>query len=205
MSGDAMFGTILDGPKERDAIHVATAAVCATIKLIPGQDIGFVTAGDVHSVGVTDTPIGIVDPYLKHPIFPGQWFWMFLYPRTITSLHHNWTHPAFEAPALVARPESTTDDLIGTIALSRDNIPLPPSAEMSMEEAWLRGFADSNDVEYEELLDAANGYVHHREYLCDGGKWEGRYVPDEFWPFYEAVTKRKVAEKDRGSFFSCSC
>jgi hypothetical protein len=58
---------------------------------------------------------------------------------------------------------------------------------------------------YDELMEAAAGYIKYSDYLCEGGRWEGSYVPDEFWFHYEVVTGELVPEDKRGSFFSCSC
>lgn len=73
------IGTILDGSDPRDAIHIAVIPMVATSILWPGQRLAN----------------GIVDPFLVGRVVVGQWFYLFLYPNTITSLRHSWTHPAF--------------------------------------------------------------------------------------------------------------
>ncbi|MFO0822607.1 MAG: hypothetical protein U0792_05710 [Gemmataceae bacterium] len=40
-------------------------------------------------------PVGIVDPFLREAVRPGQRFWLFMYPNTVTTLRHEWTHPAY--------------------------------------------------------------------------------------------------------------
>ncbi len=42
---DVKLGSLINGPKVRDAIHVAVAPVVATEKLMPGQHIGFAQEG----------------------------------------------------------------------------------------------------------------------------------------------------------------
>lgn len=94
---------IEDGDRRRDAVHVAVAAVTAETRLSPGQHIGLVRADDMELVGPTERNIGIVDPFLTEDVEPGQRFWMFLYPDTISGLRHIWTHPAFSAAAAAIR------------------------------------------------------------------------------------------------------
>jgi hypothetical protein len=86
---------ITDGDRRRDAVHVAVAPVTAAGRLVPGQHVGFVHAGDTERVGASENPLGIVDPFLREGVQQGQRFWLFLYPNTVTSLRHVWTHPAF--------------------------------------------------------------------------------------------------------------
>src|SRR5262245_32401756 len=77
----------------RDAIHIAIAPVTASGELRPGQHVGPLPGG---RFGGVEEPIGIVDPFLREPVRDGQLFWLCLYPYTITSLRHVWTHPAFK-------------------------------------------------------------------------------------------------------------
>lgn len=90
---------IQDGDRRRDAIHMAVAPVTATVRLAPGQHVGLVDLDNVERVGPTDSPLGIVDPFLREEVEPGQRFWLFLYPDTITGLRHIWSHPVFAAAA----------------------------------------------------------------------------------------------------------
>jgi hypothetical protein len=80
----------------RDAIHVAVAPARAAHELNPGERVGFVTKGDTEMVGhgILGTH-GIVDPFLTKPVKAGEWFWLFLYPDTTTSLKHFWSHPLY--------------------------------------------------------------------------------------------------------------
>jgi hypothetical protein len=96
MSQDKI-GQLITEDEERDAIHVAIAPVTSKEKLLPGQPVGFVK-DDEETVGsLASKIIGIVDPFLPQDkmVMPGERFWLFLFPNTITSLKHNWTHPEF--------------------------------------------------------------------------------------------------------------
>lgn len=187
MSDDLGFGRLI-GPDEqrvRDAIHIAAAPVVGSEKLHPGQHIGFVK-DDERTVGSgAQKLIGIVDPYLIGPVFPGQRFWMFVYPRTITGLSHRWDHPAFA----------------GTVEPAPDS----HSNRKSAAELWIGDFAARVGLSYDVIMDGARRYINTGDYLCFGGLLEGEYVPDEFWEHYINVTGNFVPEKDRGSFFTCSC
>ena len=165
------LGQLITDKQQRDAIHVAVAPVVAGMTLMPGEHIQF---SDDGTVVVGSDPIGIVDPYLTTPVNKGETFWLFLYPQTVTSLRHDWTHPAFST-----------------------------SEPTSKSERWIANFANDCGLSYQVLMEGAADYVKRGDHLCLGGLLEGRYVPDEFWDHYEAVTKTVV--KDKSNFFSCSC
>jgi hypothetical protein len=97
--GPQLGSFIENGERRRDAVHFAVAPMTAETELAPGQGIALSRANDFEFAGPSDTPIGIVDPFLKLPVQPGQRFWALLNPGTISSLRHIWTHPAFTAVA----------------------------------------------------------------------------------------------------------
>lgn len=99
----ATLGTILDGSEKRDAIHIAVEPVkvsWSSRALNPGEHVYF-NQFDGCRPAVTESH-GIVDPYLTKPVQPGERFWLFIKPRTITELRHVWEHPDF--------PSSTEKD-----------------------------------------------------------------------------------------------
>ena len=85
-------GKLLDSTAGRDAIHFALAPVVAAERLLPCQRVQLDDAG--RAVAGPES-IGLVDPFLTAAVQPGERFWLFLYPGTITALRHVWVHPAF--------------------------------------------------------------------------------------------------------------
>jgi len=63
----------------RDAVHVAVIPILALREMRPGERL----------------QNGIVDPFLAAPVPAGSWFYLCLYPGTVTSLRHVWAHPNF--------------------------------------------------------------------------------------------------------------
>jgi hypothetical protein len=183
MANEPKIGQLLTSHlADRDAIHIAVAPVIAAEELRPGQHVGFVKDGDTTVVGPNaNSLIGIIDPYLDEIVHPGAACWLFLYPQTITSLRHNWTHPAFGEKKPV----------------------------ISSSERWLRDFADEVDADYDEMMHVASTHCTGNkdrwpDYLIDGGKWEGTSTPEEFWTHFTAVTGKTPTDGPTG-IFSCGC
>lgn len=92
-------GKLITDKAFRDAIHVAIAPANAMETLLPGQHVAY-RYGDAYAEGEF---VGIVDPFLREPVKKGEAFWLFLYPNTVTSLRHAWTHPAFAITRVVEK------------------------------------------------------------------------------------------------------
>ncbi len=203
-SNPPKLGDRLDGAASshhRDAIHIAIAPVRATMKLHPGQGIGFV-ADNKTDVGLVTHPIGIVDPFIQSPIYPGDVFYMFLYPNTITSLRHDWTHPAF-ADKTRDGSEPTRD----YVDQARDEAAVREPRWNAAAYQTLQAFADEAGMDVETLVDHATAYQltggdHHYAFGFDTPDcfWDRQA---EFWEAWEAYTGRKVTVD--GQPFSCAC
>lgn len=197
----ATMGMILpDDAGGRDAVHVAVVAALATFQLMPGQDVEFNHADGTAGLG--DSPIGIVDPFLKAPVNKGQRFWLYLYPRTITGLSHKWSHPAFP------------DDAAATVYNT-------PSQKLASEQ-WLKDFtgradcpgyhavmalveqaADGGSPEHIRYSGAYENAWVDSDYMHFNGSDAHGEIPDEFWRHAEIVIGRPVRVKPK--YFSCSC
>lgn len=188
VSTDALetLGTIIGPDEKRDAIHLA---------VIPMQARFTLSSGDhVNAKGEPFVPyVGIVDPFLGEDVRPGEWFWLVIYPRQITSLRHVWSHPAF--------PE----EQVGLGYTSA------PTKEYS--EGWLRDWVERSECpSYEFLINVAGGETEEPSYYTG---YLGEYalnvhgtdacgeIPDEVWTHVENVIGKKVPH--RPTTFSCSC
>lgn len=194
ISTDALetLGTIItDGG--RDAIHLAVEPVIAGELLCPGQDIGVKNGKAYHNkdkyYAHCDKYVGIVDPFLKQDILPGQKFWLVVYPRQITSLRHVWSHPDFEEKREEIEVESEL-------------------SEKEISQNWINSFADRISQHPNSLMRAARDWELSGDYTYDNSEsYKDASSEDwnEFWKHYEVVEGRIVNPQDKGSFFTCSC
>lgn len=182
VSTDALetLGTTIGEGAGRDAIHLAVEPVVAGMSLVAGEHVGLVDGKAFSSPHVKT--LGIVDPFLTESVREGQKFWLVLYPRQITSLRHVWEHPDFpESKGEVKQEEGIPADSV----------------------RWIRDYASSLGLSYEDLMYAADDYQAHGGYLNRGDLLEGAYTSETFWLHYGLIRGRTV--ENNGNFFRCAC
>lgn len=91
------LGQLINGDASKDAVHVAIAPAVAGSRLSPGDPVTLHPDGSAHATAALG--VGIVDPFLRSRVMPGERFWVFMHPGTVSNLRHEWSHPAFPAPA----------------------------------------------------------------------------------------------------------
>lgn len=127
MESNPKLGQLITTEEKRDAIHFAVAPVtCGPQSLKPGWFVKFHIPGNTEIVRVCEPAdaVGIIDPFLTVTVHPGESCWMMLMPNTITSLRHEWSHPAFE------------------------------QEQRGVSEFWLREFAQAHGLHYGNMIDA---------------------------------------------------
>lgn len=188
-----LIGKIIEGPAEKDAIHVAVAPVHAAFELYPGQHIGINTDGNAIPAELREG-IGIADPFLKTKILPGDRFWLFLYPGSITSLRHQWSHPAFdEATEPAVAPQESS------LISHADHV--------FKSNKWIEDEAEHLDITVNQLMSSAQQWLFDEHYTVqhDSEHWRDSFRSKEFWHHYEVVTGTVVPEEKKHSFFCCTC
>lgn len=181
---------IQDGDQLRDAIHIAVAPVTAGEDLKPGDHVGL--SADLEAFKGTEGNLGIVDPYLTSQIKKGSRFWLLLYPQTITSLRHEWTHDSFPDPQTAASSRQSQAD-----------------ADRAFSKQWIQAFAAAVGISYERCMNGAAEYVASGAWGTVTLSWDTPSVAydniKDFWEHYEKVTGESVEENRKTSFFSCAC
>jgi len=196
MSDTSNIGLIHSGPLAKDAIHIAIAQVSAGEKLKAGDHVGFKDnkEGIVYKDG---QPIGIVDPYLKEEINKDRLFYLFLYPNTVTSLTHQWEHPAFDrSPERIAEADKWLREQLCDYYDDGDAL----TADVVEGTEWnypriLKEFKEGDVGFYAYGTDFSEKY----NYNSDGFR-------KKFWDNLEIVTGKTATPAQRDQdYFSCSC
>lgn len=178
---DVKLGTIIDATAQRDAIHIAIAPVIAGVRLSPGEHVGFVEEGNTEKVGPSKNPIGIVDPFLRADVKKGDRFYLFLFQNTVTSLRHEWTHPAF-------RMTSDKNEARAFIAALAEKIGSPFET-------------------FDDLMAHVKSCIESENCFTDSESMRYTWYENQaaFWKYYEVLTGKKRPEYVSVFSFSCSC
>ena len=181
----------------RDAVHVAVFSAISEERLYPGDEVGIVRQFNEKDFEVSNNFshcefIGIVDPFISKRVAAGERFWVYLYPRTITALSHQWQHPAFE------KMEKETKE-------AKEN---EVKSAKEKSEAWLRNFCETHNVpSYESTLQTVQDAVRNDElrygHITVYGQDAHCDLPNEFWQHMEVVLGVEI--QHRPEYFSCSC
>lgn len=196
-----VLGTVItDKEVGRDAIHLACLPVTTSDEwTLPGAHVGINPDNGVSVVSLSPR-VGIIDPFLPKPVPKGTKVLLVIYPRTIESLRHVWSHPDIPDEAVGGPPAAKSE----------------PSKPQTMEE--LRAALDTlgrildPPVAGRTLIDAMDddGYITVYGYDAHGHI----PIPDDLWAAYETINGRKAERDPRGStddnwnvgvHFSCSC
>lgn len=173
---DVNVGSLPTPSSKKDAIHIAVAPVKSSDRFLPGEHVGLNDKGEVAQV---DNPIGIIDPFLKKAVEPGEPVWLWLYPKTVTNLRHDWSHPAFEKINVTAESEK-----------------------------WLREFAKKTSWSYEDVIEMVSqafttGSAHGGD---DSTADVFNDNKDDLCKHVSAVTGKTFKQETvEEAYFSCAC
>lgn len=192
----AKLGTTPNGDEGRDAVHIAIVPCRAGQVLDGGTPVRLNNEG----LAVQCRPgeaVGVVDPFI--PDIPGvekgDWFWLCLYPKTITGLRHAWEHPAF--PPSEGASKQT---------------PQPSSANKEESKAWLKEYVRKHCFYWADEIDGGlmlflNYVTEHRWIYFAGSdchSLDDVDDADELFRHLSVVLDRRI---DASYFeaFTCSC
>jgi len=182
----ATLGTVITSAEKRDAIHLAVIATCASDRLMPGSHVG--VNGKFSS---RENLIGIVDPFLTSPVEAGEWFWLIIYPRKITSLRHVWSHPDVPEEEDYITPPGEDQVIIG---------PNPISVQ------YLEAAAANLGTSYDDLMDMIDEYVSKGYAPCFGHDINYDVDSRAVLMHYTVVRSATVTHEQQENFyFRCAC
>jgi hypothetical protein len=161
------LGELVQGVKERDAIHIAVLPVEAGEDLQICESVALVDNKAFKSV---NDAIGIVDPFLPQIVNKGQCFWLLLFPNTITGLRHEWCHP---------------------------QIPKHTVTEKQAAEKWLREFCLHTGNNYDLLMNQIKNRSEYINVVDDDAQSYYFEHYQDFWKNYTIVTEIYLDENNR--------
>ena len=188
---EAKLGELITEPGEqnqRDAVHIAVVPIKAAERLRPGEHICFIP-GTLEALGTTPLArdrIGIVDPFLTRTVEIGETFWLFLYQGQVTTLRHEWTHPAFPPATQQGREERAASVAWLKQYAARVNPDMGPEAAYDKLIAGLK----DKEIHY------SGTDMHSRDDLIDA---------EELQHHAQIVLGRDIDFSDESFSFSCGC
>lgn len=202
----ATLGTIHTKQEKRDAIHLGVEPVTTKDMLLKGQ---YLVWHDMDKRIVKATfdndpnAIGIVDPFLDKSVDAGEWFWLILLPRQITSLRHVWEHNSFPSSEL---QNTSSEDSVSPYEVSILKKKIQEYVDMLNREyydSYLKEDYGIDPLTFDELVDG----VRLDGYIIKGPMFDSEY-PEQYG--IELVRDYiKMTYSDSGVpsyfYFSCSC
>lgn len=189
------LGQLVTGNPGRDAIHIAVAPAVAGEALDAGEHVRL----ENGIAFASSDSIGIVDPFLTAKVKQGESFWLCLYPKTITSLRHEWVHPAFPASD-TPKPSEHSDEVSASKrwleAYVRMHCPY-----------WSEGVANERPQSDGGLSRFLRLVEEERTIFYYGSDCHGLYdveKPDELFHHLSIVLGRKI-DAEYFEAFTCSC
>lgn len=179
---DIRFGQLIYGYQQRDAVHVAVTPITAGAQLKPGEWV-CVKDGLAHKRGTwrDGELIGFVDPCLTEDVMIGERFWLWLQPGSITSLRHNWTHPAIPEQAPTSAEKQAAMKRMGEIG------------------EHIGGFSAEEMLQYYADVAKSGGG-------CLPNDIDNYDAPADFWELGEMLTGLSVSPSQREDhYFRCAC
>lgn len=196
----ATLGTIINKDQKRDAIHLAVIPMQAGVDLSAGQHVCIIDELAYREGGKL---IGIVDPFIQskdygYAVPAGQWFWLVIYPRVITSLRHVWTHPDLTNEA--AEKDRARGDAAASESWLKD---FCSKADCPEWETVRKAIEGTLELDEEEKAYYSEAFLYESDYLKFFGTDAHASIPPVFWDHVEVVLGQKVPY--RPGYFSCSC
>lgn len=190
------LGTIITPNEGRDAIHVAVLPVQAAERISPGDHVLINDEGKAEWTKAGEG-VGIADPFLVDIIKRGEWFWLLVYPRQITSLRHVWEHPSFPA----------SEPPVNMVTVK--SVQIVTEDAKAASERWLREWIDVSDcpdfyVTIGAMLAQQDGSSYMSDYVHFDGVDAHGEIPPEAW-YHLGIYSGEDLSGDRPSYFSCSC
>lgn len=184
MENKVVLGKTIDTIALRDAVHIAVLPVTAGEDMWRGQSVRIIDPNASEIVVHSGPPsIGIIDPFLTGNVMRGQRVWLLLYPNTITSIRHDWTHPVFGRTGAVKAAEE-----------------------------WMREFAEQANLSYRDVMQAGRYSLADDSYFVQRGETFARDLMGDpatriaYWKNFGILTGTAITEKqEEHPVFTCAC